>query len=540
MELTGQSIIGYGRGRKGGKILNGFNPATGEILPPAFYSASDDEVEAALELAAEGFTRFSASSGRERAAFLRAIAENLERLGDTLVDRAVSESGLPAGRIRSERARTCSQLRFFAEIAETASWADARIDHADPARLPVPKPDVRSMLRPLGPVAVFCAGNFPLAFSVAGGDTASAFASGNTVAVMAHYAHPGTAELAGTAIRDAAYQQGLPGGVFSLLYDSGHEVAQALVRHPEVKAVGFTGSRSGGMALLEVANSRPEPIPFYGEMSSINPVFVLPSALASRPAAIARDLHASATLGVGQFCTNPGVVVTLGPPDTTRRLVSQFVELMSATAPGIMLNRNIAASYHRAISERSRQRNIHVRWSAGSEVRSTECSAGTSVFETDAQGWLTDSDLQDEIFGPATLVVKAERRDELLEVARSLYGNLTASILGDARDLTAFSDLVAILEKKVGRVLFNSLPTGVEVCQAMVHGGPYPATSDGRSTSVGGRAILRFTRPVCYQDFPDEALPPELQDGNPLGVARIEDGQYVRLSPRASQNRMQR
>jgi 2,5-dioxopentanoate dehydrogenase len=535
MELTGQSIIGYRRGRKGGKALNGFNPATGKVLSPAFYSASEDEVEEALQLAAESFTRFSASSGEERAAFLRSIANNLEQLGDTLVDRAVLESGLPAARIQSERARTCSQLRFFAEIAENASWVDARIDRADPARRPVPKPDVRSMLRPLGPVAVFCAGNFPLAFSVAGGDTASALASGNAVTVLAHYGHPGTAELVGTAIRDAAYEQGLPGGVFSLLYDAGHEVAQALVRHPEVKAVAFTGSRSGGMALMEVASSRPEPIPFYAEMSSINPVFVLPGALRTRREAIARDLHASATLGVGQFCTNPGVVVTLGDNRAANNLVSWFVELMSTTAPGIMLNRHVAASYHQAVSERTRQRNVHVRWSGGPEARLAECSAATSVFETDAQSFLANSDLQDEIFGPATLVVKAESRDELFEVARSLYGNLTATIVGDAHDLTTFSDLVGVLERKVGRVLFNTLPTGVEVCQAMVHGGPYPATSDGRSTSVGGRAILRFTRPVCYQDFPDAALPTELQDGNPLGIWRVEDGRYVEPSAKTGQ-----
>ena len=525
MQLTGQSIIGQHRGRKTGKVLNGFNPATAEILPPDFYSTSEEEVDRSVQLASESFIPFSRLAAKKRAAFLYSIAENLESLGDVLIERAILESGLSAARLRSERSRTCSQLRFFAQMVDDGSWADARIDRAGPARLPVPKPDVRSMLRAIGPIAVFCASNFPLAFSVAGGDTASALASGNTVIVLAHYAHPGTAELAGTAIRDAALKQGLPDGVFSLLYDSGQDVAKALVRHPQVRAVGFTGSRAGGMALLEVANSRSEPIPFYAEMSSINPVFVLPSALDSRSETIAARLHESATLGVGQFCTNPGVVITVGDAGA---FVSRFTELMSTTPDGTMLNRNIASSYHRAVSERARQANVTVRWSRGSEVSPMRCSAGAALFETDVRSWLDDPSLQDEIFGPATLLVGARSRDELLEIARSLDGNLTATILGTEDDLQEFSELIAVLEQKVGRVLFNGFPTGVEVCEAMVHGGPYPATSDGRSTSVGGRAILRFTRPVCYQDFPDGALPAELQEGNPLGIGRLEDGRYVK------------
>jgi 2,5-dioxopentanoate dehydrogenase len=531
MELTGQSIIGYHRGAKTGKALHGFNPSTGEILQPAFYSASEAEVEESTRLASESFNRFSSSPGKERAAFLRSIAENLEQLGETLVERAVMESGLPAIRIRNERSRTCYQLRFFAEMIENGLCADAMINRGDPSRLPSPKPDVRSMLRPLGPIVVFCASNFPLAFSVAGGDTASALASGNPVIVLAHHAHPGTAELSAVAIRNAASTHEFPEGVFSLLYDSGHDVAKALVRHSAVRGVGFTGSRAGGMTLMEVANSRPEPIPFHAEMSSINPVFVLPSAVQSRSEPIAVGLHQSATLGVGQFCTNPGVVITVGDADA---FASRFTELMSATAMGTMLSPNIAASYHRAVSERSRQPNVKVRWSAsaGSKESNARNAGGTTVFETDIKTWLDDPTLQDEIFGPATLLVSARSHDDLLEIARSLDGNLTASIFGTADDLFEFADLIAILEKKVGRVLFNSFPTGVEVCEAMVHGGPFPATSDGRSTSVGGRAFLRFTRSVCYENFPDAALPPELQDANPLGIWRMEDGCYVRPQSR--------
>jgi len=526
MELTGRSIIGYHRGAKAGKLLNGVNPATGEVLNPAYHSASEEEVDEAVRLASEGATHFSTFPGKKRAEFLRRIAENLEQLGETLVERAVLESGLPAARIRNERARTCFQLRFFANMVDDGSWVDARIDRADPARMPSPKPDVRSMLRPLGPIVVFCASNFPLAFSVAGGDTASALAAGNPVVVLAHYAHPGTAELVGTAIQTAASSLGIPEGVFSLLYDSGHGVAKNLVRHPSIRGVGFTGSRAGGMTLMEIASSRPEPIPFYAEMSSINPVFVLPSALKSGSDSIAKGLHESATLGVGQFCTNPGVIVTMGDTET---FVARFTELMSNTATGTMLNRHIVDSYRRAVKKRSEQSNITVRWSAlsASEGGPHACSAGTAVFETDVRSWVDDPDLQDEIFGPATLVVRGESHADLLEIAKSLDGNLTATIVGTADDLLEFSDLVAILETKVGRISFNNFPTGVEVCEAMVHGGSYPATSDSRSTSVGGRAILRFTRPVCYQNFPDSALPLELQDANPLRIWRLEDGRHT-------------
>lgn len=529
MELTGQSIIGFHRGKKTGNVLNGFNPAMGQALLPDYFSASEEEVDEAVQLASHSFTPYNSLSGKDRAAFLRAIAEKIEELGETLVERTAAESGLPAARIRNERGRTCFQLRFFAKMIEDGSWVDARIDHAEPTRAPVPKPDVRSMMRPLGPIAIFCAGNFPLAFSVAGGDTTSALASGNPVIVLGHYAHPGTAEMMGTAIQNAASNCGLPDGVFSLLFDSGHDVAKALVRHPDVRGVGFTGSRAGGMSLMEISNSRPEPIPFYAEMSSINPVFVLPSAIASRGEAIAKGLHESATTGMGQFCTNPGVVITVGDAEGFH---SRFAELMSTTADGIMLNRNVASAYRRAISERSVQPTVKVRWSSASSSKlntdTTGYSAGTAVFETNARNWLEDPSLQDEIFGPATLMVSATNRDELLDIARSLNGNLTATIVGSAEDLVAFSDLTEVLEKKVGRVLFNGFPTGVEVCEAMVHGGPYPATSDGRSTSVGGRAILRFTRAVCYQNFPDAALPAELQEANPLGIWRMEDGRFVR------------
>ncbi|HXJ94943.1 MAG TPA: aldehyde dehydrogenase (NADP(+)) [Terriglobia bacterium] len=528
MELTGHSIIGYGykRGHEGGEDLYGFDPSTGEKLLPAYQSSSVAGVDKAAELAAKSFAAYRRLRGRERGAFLRRIADNLEAFGEELVERAVRESALPAVRIRNERTRTCFQLRFFAEIAEEGSWVDARIDPGDPARQPLPKPDVRSFRMPLGPVVVLGASNFPLAFSVAGGDTASALAGGNPVVALAHYSHPGTAEFAGMAIRNAAQDLGLPEGVFSLLYDAGHQVASALVAHPEVKAVGFTGSRAGGTALMKIASSRPEPIPFYAEMGSVNPVFILPGVLESRGEALAKGLHASVTLGVGQFCTNPGIVVTTG---NSSSFASQLAELMQATAPGTMLNRNIAASYRRAVAERSTR--SHVKATAVQESaienQGNGSRSGTALFETDAATLLEDPTLKSEIFGPSTLLVHSGSREEMLAIAHRMEGNLTATIHGTEEDLREYADLIAVLETKVGRIIFNGFPTGLEVCNGMVHGGPFPATSDGRSTSVGGRAIQRFTRLVCYQDFPDSALPAELQDANPLGIWRQAGGQFT-------------
>jgi 2,5-dioxopentanoate dehydrogenase len=527
MQLSGQSIIGYRRGSTRGAQLRAFNPATCEELQPSYYSTSAAEVSEAADLAFKSFSSFGWLSGKNRAVFLRRIAEKLEVLGEELVERAVAETALPAARIRGERGRTCFQFRFFADIIEEGSWVDARIDFADPARQPAPKPDVRSMLRPLGPIVVFGASNFPLAFSVAGGDTASAFAAGNPVIALAHYSHPGTAELAGIAIRDAASDLGIPEGVFSLLYDSGHEVACALVAHPHIKGAGFTGSRSGGTALLKIAASRPEPIPFYAEMSSINPVFVLPNALKSRSESLAKGLYSSVTLGVGQFCTNPGVVITSGDDAS---FVLQLATLINDTQPGAMLNNRISSSYRDAVSERITHKNVTARVAQKKGIENAEklCQASAALFETDAKSWLADNTLHTEIFGPCTIIVHAGGKEDLLEISRRLEGNLTATIHGTEEDLRDNAELIAILETKVGRILFNGFPTGVEVCQAMVHGGPYPATSDTRTTSVGARAMLRFARPVCYQDFPESALPDELKTANPLGILRLVGGRYAR------------
>jgi NADP-dependent aldehyde dehydrogenase len=518
MELTGRSIIGSKRGEASEGTLNGFNPSTGETLSPAYHAASIEEVNQAAQLADWAFPLYSQTKGAQRALFLRQIADNIEALGDTLITRATQETGLPDGRIRTETNRTCGQLRLFADVVDEGSWVDARIDHANPKRTPLPKPDVRSMLRPLGPVVVFGASNFPLAFSVAGGDTASALAAGNPVIVKAHHAHPGTSELVGMAVSRAVRQCELHEGVFSLIYGSGSEVGTALVKHPLIKAGGFTGSRSGGRALFDAASSRSEPIPFYAEMSSVNPVVILPDAVKLHGEQIATGLHASVTLGAGQFCTNPGLVFMLASPETDK-FIEKLGGLLVATPEQTMLTPAIRSSYETGVLGRGGGAATVMQ-----KLAESPCGASPALFRIDAPGFLANSTLSEEIFGPTTLIVTYTNQEELWELLRSLEGQLTTTVHGTEAELTSSRDLIAILENKAGRLVFNGFPTGVEVCHAMVHGGPYPATSDGRSTSVGTRAIFRFTRQVCYQGFPNATLPDELKEENPLHIWRLVDG----------------
>jgi NADP-dependent aldehyde dehydrogenase len=385
------------------------------------------------------------------------------------------------------------------------------------------------MLRPLGPVVVFGASNFPLAFSVAGGDTASALAAGNPVIFKGHPAHPGTSELVGHAVQQAVRQCDLPEGVFSLLFDSGNRVGADLIKHPLVKAAGFTGSRTAGRILMDLAAARPQPIPVFAEMSSTNPVFILPGALRERADGIAAGLYASFTQGAGQFCTKPGLVFLPTVAEATE-FIGRLQQSINESAPFHLLTSAIRSSYGVAINARKMGKNVKLVAEKLPSGTGGDFSAGAALFETNAQTFLRDQELTAEIFGPATLLVRHSNRDEVLEAARNLEGHLTATIHGTEEDLHEFSDLVAILERKVGRLVFNGFPTGVEVCHAMVHGGPYPATSDGRSTSVGSQAIFRFCRPVCYQGFPQAALPDELKDANPLHIWRMVDGE-MRTEP---------
>lgn len=532
MKFSGRSIIGLAEGSVSGETFRARNPMTGEALQPDFYSALAEEMEAAVRLAHEAFASYSRTAGREKAKFLRTIASNLEAMAAEIIERCGLETALPDARLKGELARTSGQLRLFAQLVEDGSWAMARIDRADADRKPLPKPDIRSILRPLGPVVVFGASNFPLAFSVAGGDTASALAAGNPVIVKAHPAHPGTGELVGNAIRDAVRSCGLPEGVFSLLFDVGNEIGMALVKHPLVKAGGFTGSRSGGTSLMKVAGSRPEPIPFFAEMSSTNPVFILPGALRENAEKIATGLFGSFTLGAGQFCTKPGMVF-LPKGDAASNFTSKLQENVSSSAPFHLLTSGIQSAYDRGIDARRTKAGVTL--VAAANAHSATNGVGTALFETDAETFLRDSDLADEIFGPATLLIQHSNREELLRIARELEGHLTATVHGTEQDLRDFSDLIAVLEQKAGRLIFNGFPTGVEVSHAMVHGGPFPATSDPRWTSVGTLAIYRFCRPVCYQGFPDASLPDELKDHNPLGIWRMLDGELTREGVRPSQ-----
>jgi NADP-dependent aldehyde dehydrogenase len=526
MELTGFSFLGTRRGASGGRTFQAANPATGEALGPAYYSATAAELDEAVRLAADAFASYSKASGKAKAAFLRRCADGFDTRKQELAERAHLETALPLPRLLGEVGRTSGQLRLFASVVEEGSWVQARIDPAMPDRQPLPRPDLRSMLRPLGPVAVFGASNFPLAFSVAGGDTASALAAGCPVVVKAHPAHPGTSEIAAQIISEAVVAEGLHPGVFTMLYDAGVEIGSALVQHPLIKAVAFTGSLKTGRALMDLAAARPQPIPCFTEMSSGNPVFVLPSALRKGPAELAKNLFGSFTLGAGQFCTKPGIVLVPEAPEG-RQFLDELKAHVEKSLPFTLLTAGIAKQYLSATDERARQTTLAATASAEGAVG---FSAKASLFETTGQEFLYEPmrgkdelSLSDEIFGPNTLLVLCDKYD-LMVIARCLDGHLTSTILGDEDDLAAHRELVEVLEQKAGRLIVNGFPTGVEVTHAMVHGGPYPSTSDPRFTSVGSQAIYRFAKPVCFQGFPQALLPAELQDGNTLGIRRLRDG----------------
>jgi NADP-dependent aldehyde dehydrogenase len=520
--LTGQMIIAGEPVAGTGPEIRGFDPVAGADLEPAYRYGDATHVDAACAAAAAAFDGYRATTSEQRARFLERIADNVEALRDALVARASAETGLPQQRITGEVGRTTGQLRLFAEVLREGSWNGARIDPAQPQREPLPRPDIRQRAVPLGPVAVFGASNFPLAFSVAGGDTASALAAGCPVVVKAHDAHPGTSELVGRAVSAAVSASGLPAGTFSLLFIPGRELGTTLVTDPRIKAVGFTGSRSGGTALVAAAAGRPEPIPVYAEMSSINPVFPFDGALASRGADLGRAFVGSLTMGSGQFCTNPGLVIAVDGPGLDTFIASARDALVEAGATP-MLTPAIAESYANGVAELAADADLVGRGAAGDER--TSCRA--ALFSTDATTFRRSEALQAEVFGASSLVVRCADVAEVASVAADLEGQLTATLHVDESDYAAAAGLLPVLELKVGRILFNGWPTGVEVGHAMVHGGPSPATSDSRTTSVGARAIERFLRPVAYQDVPKALLPSAIADGNPDGLWRRMDGQLT-------------
>lgn len=475
-------------------------PAHGPVRD--FSVGTPAHVDAAAKAAEEAFWSYGFSSRAERAAFLNKIADEIDARGEAITEIGTQESGLPAGRLQGERGRTVGQLRLFASHIEKGDYLDRRHDLALPDRQPLARPELRLMQRPVGPVAVFGASNFPLAFSTAGGDTASALAAGCPVLVKGHSAHPGTSDIVAQAISAAITATGVHPGVFSQIQGGNRAVGQAVVQHPLIKAVGFTGSLGGGRALFDLCATRPDPIPFFGELGSVNPMFLLPHAMQARGEAIAKGWSGSLTMGAGQFCTNPGIAVVIEGADCDA-FIKTVIDALALVGAQTMLTDGIAQAYR---SGRDR-----IRASAGvQEVLTSTCdlrNATPFLFATTGKEWLANETLGEEIFGPLGMVVKVRDFNEMLAVAKSLHGQLTCTLHMDAADTKTARALMPILERKAGRILANGFPTGVEVCDSMVHGGPFPASTNFGATSVGTMAIRRFLRPVCYQDIPADLLP---------------------------------
>lgn len=527
MNLTGRHLIGNSESASSSSSFSPANPSLGTALEPCYFEATEKEIDDAVTLAVAAFDPFRRLIAEARADFLDAIANETLALGDELLQRASAETGHPLPRCASERDRAVLHTRQFAELIREGSWVDARIDLPDPTRQPLPKPDVRSLMQPVGPVAIFGASNFPIAISVLGADTMSAFAAGCPVIIKAHPGHPGTCELAARAILRAAASTRMPEGVFSLLHGKSNEVGTRLVSHPGITAAAFTGSLGGGRALFTVANSRPVPIPFYAEMGSVNPVFVLPGALRARASRIAEGFVAALTAGVGQFCTNPGLVLGLESEEW-----ADFSELarekVTAFKPATMLHAGIHGAYQSGIADLMTRESVELLGHSAIEADPAKCEAAAYLFQTTQQGLLGDPTLFNELFGPVSTLVSCGAPSDMIAIAEKLEGSLSATIHGTENDLAEYRELVTVLQRKAGRLIFNGYPVGIEVCHSMHHGGPYPATTHSHFTSIGTRAVSRFVRPVCYQDWPDTMLPMELQNANPRGIMRLLNGERTR------------
>lgn len=523
MTLSGKLIIGRDR-LDCAETFSAVEAASGRTIDPAFSTSGPKEIKRACALADDAAIPYASTNREQRAGFLEQIASNILAIGDPLIERAMAESGLPRARLEGERGRTVGQLRLFAAEVRDGAWLGLRIDPAMPDRSPLPRPDLRLRNIPLGPVAIFGASNFPLAFSVAGGDTASALAAGCPVVVKAHPAHPGTSEMVGEAVAAAVQSCGLPEGVFSMLAGPSNSLGGALVADRRIKAVGFTGSRGGGLALMEIARKRVEPIPVYAEMSAVNPVLLLPGALSRSPGELAKGLVGSLTMGAGQFCTNPGLVFAIAGADLEEFAAAAGSALAEVPA-AVMLTSSIGEAYRKGVD----------RFASHPEVKPVgEGQASDdgfrqhgALFRVSARSFMAAPALAEEVFGAAAIIVECSDMAELMQALAALEGQLTATVQFNEADFAAVEALLPLLERKAGRVLANGWPTGVEVSHAMVHGGPYPATSDGRSTSVGTAAIGRFLRPVCYQNFPASLLPDELADAAAQRLPHRMDGQHV-------------
>ncbi len=492
-----------------------FSPIDNQIIEGEFNIADKTQIDETVAKAVAAFDTYRKKSKEEIAQFLEQAAVEIDAIGEELTNRGHLETALPQGRLNGERGRTCGQLRLFASVVREGSWVDARIDNANA--------DIRHMNIPLGVVAVFGASNFPLAFSTAGGDTASALAAGCPVIVKGHPAHPGTAQLVADALIKAAKKTGMPEGVFSLLHSNNFETGEYLVKHHDIKAVGFTGSFRGGKAIWEYANARPEPIPVFAEMGSTNPVFILPNAMKERSTAIAEKLAGSINLGVGQFCTNPGLTF-FQDDEYGANFSNTLKEKITQTPATTMLTAGIKNAYDKGTDQLS---NIAQSLAKGAD-ESAPNQAVSKIFQTTIDTFLENEHLAEEVFGPSSVLVNYGEKAQILKAAKELKGHLTATVHATETDISEYRELFEILEKKVGRIVLNGYPTGVEVCHAMVHGGPYPATTAPQSTSVGTNAIKRFVRPICYQAYPDSLLPQALQNENPLGIWRLINGDLTK------------
>ena len=516
--MTGKNYIGNELSKEGSKTYKTFNPLLNIENEINFYEATSIEIDRAADLAMEAFKVFSKTSGTKKAAFLNAIADEILALDDELVQVYCSETGLPEGRAKGERGRTIFQLRSFADLVKEGTWVEATIDTGIPDRTPIPKPDLRKMMVPLGPVVVFGASNFPLAYSTAGGDTAAAFAAGCPVIVKSHPMHAGTGELVATAIIRAAKKTGMPNGVFSNLNSSGIEVGVHLVQHPSVKAVGFTGSIRGGRALFDLASKRKEPIPVFAEMGSVNPAVILPQAIANRGKELAKTYAGSITLGTGQFCTNPGLLLGIKSQELTE-FIRQLSEEIVKIEPSCMLHPNIIGAYESNKQKALSQKGINVMANYDADVASNY--ARQTIVTVEGKTFLENTTLHQEVFGPFSMVVQCDDAIQLETIISQLEGQLTGTIIADNDEVAEFSQVIAALQNRVGRIIFNGVPTGVEVCPSMQHGGPYPASTDSRFTAVGIHSIKRWVRPFSYQDWPNDLLPDELKNENPLGISRL-------------------
>lgn len=507
--ITGKNFIGNKLSSEGTKTYKTFNPKSNEVNEHQFYEATEQEIDEAAQLATEAFSEFSNLSGEKRAEFLNAIADEILALDTMLIETYMSESGLPEGRAKGERGRTIFQLRMFADLVKNDKWRVPKIDLSDYDRKPIPKPDLRKMMIPLGPVVVFGASNFPLAYSTAGGDTASALAAGCPVIVKSHPMHAGTGELVSSAIIKAAKKTSMPNGVFSNINSSGIKVGEQLVMHPQVKAVGFTGSIYGGRALYNLAATRNEPIPVFAEMGSINPVIITQKALEIRAEEIAKTYSKSITLGAGQFCTNPGLMLAVESTELTN-FISDLGEKTIAQDPHCMLHPNIKNSFVKKGAAITGEAEINI--VAEYKNTTSENYVGAKIVTVSGDAFIENTHLHQEVFGPFSMMVQCINEAQLLEVISNLEGQLTGTILAEKEEYPKLGKLVQTLQNRVGRIIFNGVPTGVEVCDAMTHGGPYPASTDSRFTAVGQGSILRWVRPFSYQDFPEELLPEILKN----------------------------